>query len=137
MGKFKFTPKYMIIGLLIAIVMDGLFVLFGSVLIEENVLGLDCAIIWTVVSLIAASGVSSWFLAFVSGVTGHGYLLVGLCVLFMVFLPMAMLGTRITVTAVVKSITALFCGALVGNYLGMTMYHSAQKKRTRNYIRSR
>ena len=131
MGNYNFRAKQMILGILVLVFADVLFLLLGAMLIERNVIGFDCANIWVLISLLVAAGASASFSALLSGAPRNGYILAMIGILLLVFLPMAVFGKGISLASVIKNVVALFCGALIGNFFGMTAYHRGQNKRVR------
>ena len=131
MGNYNFRAKQMILGILVLVFADVLFLLLGAMLIERNVIGFDCANIWVLISLLVAAGASASFSALLSGAPRNGYILAMIGILLLVFLPMAVFGIGISLASVIKNVVALFCGALIGNFFGMTAYHGVQNKRVR------
>ena len=131
MGKCNFTPKQMILGLLMLVLADVLFLLLGAVLLERKVLGFDCINVWSLISLLVAAVCSASFSALMSGTPRSGYLLAVFGVLFLIFLPTVSFGAKFTIGSFTKNILSLFCGTLIGNFLGMTAYHRTQKNRVR------
>ena len=131
MGNYNFRAKQMILGILVLVFADVLFLLLGAMLIERNVIGVDCANIWVLISLLVAAGASASFSALLSGAPRNGYILAMIGILLLVFLPMAVFGVGISLASVIKNVVALFCGALIGNFFGMTAYHRVQNKRVR------
>ena len=131
MGNYNFRAKQMILGILVLVFADVLFLLLGAMLIERNVIGFDCANIWVLISLLVASGASASFSALLSGAPRNGYILAMIGILLLVFLPIAVFGIGISLASVIKNVVALFCGALIGNFFGMTAYHRVQNKRVR------
>ena len=131
MGNYNFRAKQMFFGILVLVFADVLFLLLGAMLIERNVIGFDCANIWVLISLLVAAGSSASFSALLSGAPRNGYILAMIGILLLVFLPMAVFGIGISLASVIKNVVALFCGALIGNFFGMTAYHRVQNKRVR------
>ena len=128
MGRMKFMPKYIAEGALLQFIADALLLLIGSMLIERGILSVDCFTIWSLIALVVSSAIGSGFSAKRSAAPMNGYILAGVCLIMQLLLYVVMFDTPIRVAAMVKNVTALFCGALIGNFVGMTKGRGPRKK---------
>lgn len=137
MKRLKILPKYVALGIVMLTAADSLLMVLGAALIENGTLAYGCMKIWSLLSLVAASAAVNLYCAARSGVPMNAYGVGAFYFLLFVLPTTAFCDSQMSLAAMVKAFTALICGALIGNFFGISRHNRLRKigKKKRLYTK--